>query len=493
MIGTMASNHDFSSEDLQKAIQESILDLSFEEQVKVAEERSIEEERLKQLSFEEDIKKAKEMSFYQKHFSYDPVSIYEQQTDLAQKRLNAEHRKPFDREIRKAIELSQNEAALKTDQSGSDSDSGFASEDRDMELAMLRSQDPSEHESQEDKDLVLALRLSKLKDEDTSSVEFSSSIPNNYSSSQGSSDNDRELWLYEQDVTNPASGLTNPRGGLTNPLTLDDLPVNDQILLNQLEVTEANYSPLTPEELETLRPFLPPSNPVKPVKPAQGFKPFNPEVKSLDELEAELVGGSRKNKKKKRSQNSGSNSPAPSSGFGSPGARSSPVSQNRETGARPKLTNPSLGAVRNRLDRSSSTGKNNSDFSNYKMSPRQSPDMFTTVTTKKSSTTKSTKTCFATPAGKSGSAGVFRPIIVDGCNVSYQHGKNDRFSAKGMKIVYDYFVERLGYTNENIFIVYRDGGKKTQADLDMIESLYKIDVLVKTVSSKIYSFFCRSI
>jgi hypothetical protein len=54
--------------------------------------------------------------------------------------------------------------------SSSDSDSGFGSEDKDFELALLRSQDPSEQQSQEVRDTLLALRLSAR---ENSSLEFS--------------------------------------------------------------------------------------------------------------------------------------------------------------------------------------------------------------------------------------------------------------------------------------------------------------------------------
>ena len=566
MASSNRLSQDFSSEELQRAIQDSIRGLTFEEQLKMAEEQSREEQRIKELSYEEEVKKATEVSrksFFQKHFPYDPVAISKEQTDLAKKRLNAEHRKPFERDVRTAIELSQNE------QSGSDSDSGFASEDRELELALLRSQDPSEQESQEERDLLLAIKLSQ---NENSSVEFSSEA--NYNSSSQESDHD--LWFYDhrqgfsnsvqgfnpnsgsglnpsqsqgfansvpgfnlsqahgfansvsglnpsqaQGFANSVSGLNpyqaqgsnpKPNQGLVKPLSAVEL--NDQILLQQIETS---YNPLTPEELEALKPFLEDDDyleqPVNPVKPV---KPVNPEVKSLDEIEAEFnrsvnIEISKKNKKKRRNRNSASSSPSLSSGFGSP-RDTETETHNRNTGARPKSTNPNFALPT----------RNSPDFFN---SQRQSPDVFSYTNAAKKNNSGysghsgypgftgaavsgysghtgypgftgpsisgksgnagssiSGKSCLSGPSISGNAGSGFRPIIVDGCNVSYQHGKNDRFSAKGMQIVYDYFTERFGYSNENIFIVYRDGGRKSQADLDMIESLYKIDVLVKTVN-----------
>lgn len=72
-----------------------------------------------------------------------------------------------------------------------------------------------------------------------------------------------------------------------------------------------------------------------------------------------------------------------------------------------------------------------------------------------------------------------RPIFVDGCNVAFQHGKNDRYSAKGLLLVYQYFVTRHGYTNQDITIINRHAKYLTEEDKEIVESLYKIDVLIK--------------
>ncbi len=40
----------------------------------------------------------------------------------------------------------------------------------------------------------------------------------------------------------------------------------------------------------------------------------------------------------------------------------------------------------------------------------------------------------STPKYQKSKKGSFRPVIVDGCNIAFQHGKNQRFSAEGLKI-----------------------------------------------------------
>lgn len=75
-----------------------------------------------------------------------------------------------------------------------------------------------------------------------------------------------------------------------------------------------------------------------------------------------------------------------------------------------------------------------------------------------------------------------RPIIVDGCNVAFQHGKNDRYSAKGLLLVYQYFVNRFGYTNDEITIVNKYSKNMSEEDKAIVEGLYKINVLVYSPS-----------
>lgn len=73
------------------------------------------------------------------------------------------------------------------------------------------------------------------------------------------------------------------------------------------------------------------------------------------------------------------------------------------------------------------------------------------------------------------------PVVVDGCNVGFQYGKNDRFCAKGLLIVYEYF-SKMGYSDKEIIIIYKHVPNLPQEDRDLIDRLEKIGVLVKTPS-----------
>ena len=44
-----------------------------------------------------------------------------------------------------------------------------------------------------------------------------------------------------------------------------------------------------------------------------------------------------------------------------------------------------------------------------------------------------------------------RPIIIDGSNVAFSHGKSSKFSLKGIEIVIDYFKKR-GHSNVVAFL-----------------------------------------
>ena len=74
-----------------------------------------------------------------------------------------------------------------------------------------------------------------------------------------------------------------------------------------------------------------------------------------------------------------------------------------------------------------------------------------------------------------------RPIIIDGCNVAYQHGLNDRYSAKGLKLVYEYLVDNLGYENSKITIITKRA-YMSREDKEIVDFLYKTGVLIYSVS-----------
>merc|ERR1719412_116553 len=46
-----------------------------------------------------------------------------------------------------------------------------------------------------------------------------------------------------------------------------------------------------------------------------------------------------------------------------------------------------------------------------------------------------------------------RPIVIDGCNVAYHHGRHDMFSAQGLKVMYDEFISRGWQSSEIIIFV----------------------------------------
>ena len=429
-------------EDLQRAIQLSIQDLTFEQQFQIAQQESEREEnqrkklaaKLSQMSYEEQLRLAEQMSlkdapiapsrsFFAKHFEElvhpAPNSFPEPQVKPSTGRNN-----------RRVKQLSSKASDL----SSSDSDSGFGSEDRDFKMALQISQDPSEQTSEEMRDFLLAMKMSEG---EGSSVDLSNGL-------HWSSDLDTRLrdtlWLYDDDA----------RSKIKKPVRSYE-ELNDQILLNQLKESSAEpgVQQLTPEELETLRPFL----------VVQGEDDVlsnvtSDGVKTLDEIEAELTQVQRKKKKTKKTTTT---SASPVSGSASPKGFSIPT-RTTETGARPKT----IQKVRS---------QSSSRFSpvHYQLSqspksqPRSSPLIWSTVSDVNRLDSR------------------YRPIIVDGNNVAYQHGKNDRFSAKGLQIVFDYFSDKFGYSSQDIVIVHKPGGYKSPADNEIIESLYKIDVLIKTV------------
>ena len=73
----------------------------------------------------------------------------------------------------------------------------------------------------------------------------------------------------------------------------------------------------------------------------------------------------------------------------------------------------------------------------------------------------------------------FRPIIIDGCNIGFQHGQmNDKFSAEGLQIAYEHFKE-LGYENFQIVIILQHIPERCMVENDMavIKNLERIGVL----------------
>ena len=478
----------FDVEELEKAMNISIAEMSYEQQLKLAEEKSMREElqkkQMQEFFFEQEIKKAEELSqreaenkqsFYNRHFSSDPQDSYDsdmnldvtennepfdesvifvEQFEIAQRRQEAQQRKPFDRDLRLA---QQESARSEATNSGSDSDSGFASEERELEMALQKSCDPAEQYSREDQELMMALQIS-LKE--SSPVHSYRPVIDYLGSSQGMNDTD----------------------------TLADIDPNDVILLSQLDKEPESFekfSPLSNDEWALLRPFI---------EESKSENLVSSEVKTLDEIEAELSAASRRKTKKFRKTSNIENS----SNSGSPVAHS-------ETGTRPKAKrSASAFSVVKRQSPSSITqmvnppkrGSPQSPMArkslayNQRMSSPPTAKLFNPVEKpfagklldfSHSGATKKHASDNCNKYSTSGN-GAYRPIIVDGCNVAFQHGKNDRFSAAGLEIVYHYFVNRYGYSRDNITIVCKHVTRRTLEDQDICERLYKEDVLIYTVS-----------
>jgi len=68
-----------------------------------------------------------------------------------------------------------------------------------------------------------------------------------------------------------------------------------------------------------------------------------------------------------------------------------------------------------------------------------------------------------------------RTIVIDGCNVAYSHGRHDMFSAQGLKIVYDEFIQK-GWQDSEIHIFVKPS-RMTEKDRELCDSLEKIGVL----------------
>ena len=74
-----------------------------------------------------------------------------------------------------------------------------------------------------------------------------------------------------------------------------------------------------------------------------------------------------------------------------------------------------------------------------------------------------------------------RPIVIDGPNVAFCHGKDKVFSAKGIKLVIEYFKMR---GHQNIVAYVPELWRKSEETLDpqVLEELYDQDVVVFTPS-----------
>jgi hypothetical protein len=87
------------------------------------------------------------------------------------------------------------------------------------------------------------------------------------------------------------------------------------------------------------------------------------------------------------------------------------------------------------------------------------------------------------PVYKKSRRGSYRPVIIDGCNLAFQHGRNDRFSADGLLICYQYF-QNLGYDDKKIIIIIKHIPHLPQYDQDLINEMENIGVLHRCPSRR---------
>lgn len=71
-----------------------------------------------------------------------------------------------------------------------------------------------------------------------------------------------------------------------------------------------------------------------------------------------------------------------------------------------------------------------------------------------------------------------RPIVIDGCNVAWQYGRNDVFDAKGLQITYNHFKD-LGYADSDIIIILKHipNHYLTEKDHQIIDFFKGINVI----------------
>ena len=73
--------------------------------------------------------------------------------------------------------------------------------------------------------------------------------------------------------------------------------------------------------------------------------------------------------------------------------------------------------------------------------------------------------------------GTFRPVVIDGCNVAFNYGRNEQFDAKGLLRCYEYF-QKKGFEDRDIIIIVKHIPRLSDMDKAIIGELEKIGVLV---------------
>ena len=76
--------------------------------------------------------------------------------------------------------------------------------------------------------------------------------------------------------------------------------------------------------------------------------------------------------------------------------------------------------------------------------------------------------------------GSLRPIVIDGMNVAHAHGNHQKFSAEGLRIAYEYFLNK-GWDLENIKIYVKRNKRfheASQYDKDLCERMNAASIVV---------------
>ena len=76
--------------------------------------------------------------------------------------------------------------------------------------------------------------------------------------------------------------------------------------------------------------------------------------------------------------------------------------------------------------------------------------------------------------------GSLRPIVIDGMDVAFAHGNDQKFSAQGLTIAFNYFRSN-GWEMEDIKIFVRREGRYDQAaqeDKDLCERMNKAGIVI---------------
>ena len=96
--------------------------------------------------------------------------------------------------------------------------------------------------------------------------------------------------------------------------------------------------------------------------------------------------------------------------------------------------------------------------------------------------------------GASGGAskrGKYRPVVIDGCNVGFLHGRNQKFSAQGLWIIYDYFINK-GYVSKDIIIIVKHMPRLNEEDAEMLKNLKEAGIVTEAPSRHVGNQLIRS-